>query len=75
MKESFMLSLSRLALAITLTVAAAAFVLLVQDVAPKNWPAADQFAGPPAEMTKIVPAKAARDTRHWHMATGGQSAN
>jgi hypothetical protein len=75
MKESSMPSLSRLTLAITLTVATAAFILLVQDVAPKDWPAADRSVAPPVEMMKIVPAQADRDMRDWHMATGDQSAN
>ncbi len=70
-----MLSLSRLTLAITLSTAIIAYVLLIQDVAPKDWPGLGQSAAPPVEMMKIVPAQADRDLRDRHMATGDQSAN
>lgn len=69
------MSLSRLTLVMTVTVAIAAYILLVQDVAPKSRAHGDRPAAAAAETMKIVPAEADRDRRDWHMPTGDGSAN
>lgn len=68
-----MLSLSRLALVMTLSIAIAAFILLIQDVAPRNRSTVDRSAAEPADVMKIVPAEADQDRRQWR--TGHASAH